>query len=589
MRVAENVSPLELADYQKAVRLILRQPLVTAVHPDAGALPLVRRWAEQLRTDLHEVLGYRLVTTSDTARLLRVQDELDPTQPAVTAGKTTKRVFDRRRYAYLVLTLAALGRSGTQIALSELADAVAADAGRIDGLGMDTARKADRDAFVDAVAWLEARGAVRTADGSAAAWASDPERAEALYDIDREVTTAVYRPNRVLQHLGSVGELLGREGVGGISQGREERRRTASRRARRLVLEQPAVYYADVDDDLRGQLRAPGLVEDLERLTGLTVERRAEGLALLDSARRFSDLGFPAGGTVAQAALLLGARIAEQAARPGTERLPAATAAERRGEAAARLDAAMPDRGLSGALAELAEPGESADLDAGTEDGGTEGAGTEDGGATGVEAGEAAGAVAAVGAAAIAENLPETEYPFVTDAWLRRTIRELAADYGMGLSDALVADPERLARLAVALLADLRLVAPVDGGVLALPLLARYRGATAVVKTQPGARPGTRATPEPTSEPTSPPRSRSTSRPTAGTVSSAASRATSRTTSRPTSRTTSRTASGTQPEPGADLEFDLVPAAQFEPEPAPESEPAQQTLFDPSTPEDPTP
>ena len=560
MRVAENVSPLELADYQKAVRLILRQPLVTAVHPDAGALPLVRRWAEQLRTDLHEVLGYRLVTTSDTARLLRVQDELDPTQPAVTAGKTTKRVFDRRRYAYLVLTLAALGRSGTQIALSELADAVAADAGRIDGLGMDTARKADRDAFVDAVAWLEARGAVRTADGSAAAWASDPERAEALYDIDREVTTAVYRPNRVLQHLGSVGELLGREGVGGISQGREERRRTASRRARRLVLEQPAVYYADVDEDLRGQLRAPGLAEDLERLTGLTVERRAEGLALLDSARRFSDLGFPAGGTVAQAALLLGARIAEQAARPGTERLPAATAAERRGEAAARLDAAMPDRGLSGALAELAdlgdlgdlgEVGESADLGEPAETVGLRDwaglarpAGGQDAGATGAEAADAAD---------VAESSPEAVYPFVTDAWLRRTVRELAADYGMGLSDALVADPERLARLAVALLADLRLVAPVDGGVLALPLLARYRGATAVVKTQPGTRPGTRATFEPTS--------------------------------RPTSRPKSRTASGSQPESGADLEF----APEFAPESAPESEPAQQTLFDPSTPEEPTP
>ncbi|MEZ0090868.1 TIGR02678 family protein [Streptacidiphilus sp. EB129] len=475
MRVAENVSPLELADYQKAVRLILRQPLITAVHPDAGALPLVRRWAEQLRTDLHEVLGYRLVTTSDTARLLRIQDELDSTQPAVTAGKSTKRVFDRRRYAYLVLTLAALGRSGTQIALSELADSVAADAGRIDGLGMDTARKADRDAFVDAVAWLEARGAVRTADGSAAAWANDPERAEALYDIDREVATAIYRPNRVLQHLGSVGELLGREGVGGIAQGREDRRRAASRRARRLVLEQPAVYYADADEDLRGQLRAPGLVEDLERLTGLTVERRAEGLALLDSARRFSDLGFPSGGTVAQAALLLGARIAERAARPGTERLPAATAAERRAEAAARLDAAMPDRGLRGALAELAGPVEPPDPAEPRDP-----AEFADGGGSFPEAAEAPA---------------EAVYPFVTDVWLRRTVRKLAADYGMGLSDALVADPDRLARLAVALLAELRLVAPVDGGVLALPLLARYRGATAVVKTRPTTRPKTKPDP----------------------------------------------------------------------------------------------
>ncbi len=458
MRVADNVSPLELADYQKAVRLILRQPLVTSVYPDAGALALVRRWAEQLRADLHEVLGYRLVTTSDTARLLRVQDELDATQPAMTAAKSSKRPFDRRRYAYLVLTLAALGRSGTQISLSELADSVAADAGRIDGLGMDTARKADRDAFVDAVAWLEARGAVRTADGSAAAWANDPERAEALYDIDREVAAAVYRPNRVLQHLGSVADVLGREGAGGaggIAQGREAQRRAASRRARRLVLEQPAVYYADVDEALRGQLRAPGLVEDLERLTGLTVERRAEGVALLDSARRFSDQQFPSGGTVAQAALLLGARISEQATKPGTERMPAATAAERRGAAAARLDAAMPERGLTGALAELTELPEPASA-----------------------AGEEPTDEAATGEAAA-----EALYPFVTDVWLRRAMRELADAYGMGLSEGLVADPDRLARLAVERLAELRLVAPVEGGVLALPMLARYRGVTATVRT----------------------------------------------------------------------------------------------------------
>ena len=107
-----------------------------------------------------------------------------------------------------MLALSALGRSGAQIALSELADAVAADAGRIDGLGMDTGRKPDRDAFVDAVAWLEARGALRMADGSAAEWVNDPERAEALYDIDRQVVGAIYAPSRVLQHLNSVTELL---------------------------------------------------------------------------------------------------------------------------------------------------------------------------------------------------------------------------------------------------------------------------------------------------------------------------------------------------------------------------------------------
>ncbi|HEV2635905.1 MAG TPA: TIGR02678 family protein [Actinocrinis sp.] len=459
MRVADGVSSLELADYQKAVRTILRHPLVTTTWPDPGALPLVRRWAAQLRLDLAETLGYRLVTTADTARLLRVQDDLDQSQPALTAAG---RAFDRRRYAYLTLTLAALGRSGTQIALSELADAVAADATRISGLGMDTERKTDRDAFVDAVAWLQARGAVRIADGSASAWANDPDQAEALYDIDREVVGALYRPTRVLQHLGSVTDLLDRENPAGFELGREARRRSAARRARRLTLEQPAVYHADVDPSLRGQLRSPALAEDLERLTGLTLERRAEGVALIDLSGRLSDTRFPSGGTVAQAALLLAAKIAEQALKATAERLPAATAAERRAALAVRIDGALPERA---AAADLLDTTPAGTAPIGTGPVGTTPAGTDE--FEDEDAGPA-----------------EARYPFLSDAWLRACTVKLVADYGTGMSGDLRADPDRLCAQAVVLLASLRLVAPVDGGVLALPLLGRYRSVTAQVATR---------------------------------------------------------------------------------------------------------
>lgn len=357
-RVAEGVSSLELADYQKAVRLVLRHPLVTPGYPDRTALATVRRWAGQLRTDLMEVLGHRLVTTADTARLQRAQDGLDATRPALTRAG---RPFGRRRYAYLVLTLAALGRHGAQVALGELADAVAADAVRIDGLGLDTGRKPDRDAFVDAVTWLTERGALTLADGSATAWAGDPERAEALYDIDREILLAVHHPTRVLQHLTSVTALLDSGSALGMSAGRAGRRRDQARRARRLVLENPVAYYADADTELLGQLRAPALAEDLERLTGLTVERRAEGVALIDTSGRLSDIRFPGGGTVAQAALLLAARISAAVQRSGRhalELLPAPTAAECLAARARRIDAALPSRGLVAELTELAEPDE---------------------------------------------------------------------------------------------------------------------------------------------------------------------------------------------------------------------------------------
>jgi uncharacterized protein (TIGR02678 family) len=460
-RVAEGVSPLELADYQKAVRLVLRHPLVTTGYPDKTALATVRRWAGQLRTDLMEVLGHRLVTTADTARLQRAQDGLDATRPALTRAG---RPFDRRRYAYLVLTLAALGRHGAQVALGELADAVATDAVRIDGLRLDTARKPDRDAFIDAVTWLTERGALTLADGSATAWAGDPERAEALYDIDREILTAVHHPTRVLQHLTSVTALLDSGSALGMSAGRAGRRRDQARRARRLVLENPVAYYADADAELLGQLRAPTLAEDLERLTGLTVERRAEGVALIDTSGRLSDIRFPGGGTVAQAALLLAARISAAVPRYGRhalELLPAPTAAERLAARARRIDGALPTRSVIAEFAAPDEPDAAAEYE------------THEPYETHDDAGEERG---------------ETRYPFVTDSWLRGRLREITGEYGAGFAADLRGDPDRLLDQALDLLAAMSLIVRVDGGVLALPLLARYRGVTARVKTRAAAR-----------------------------------------------------------------------------------------------------
>ena len=60
MRFAEDIADLELADYQRAVRLVLRHPLITATWPDEKALPRVRRFSAALRQDLADAFGYRL-------------------------------------------------------------------------------------------------------------------------------------------------------------------------------------------------------------------------------------------------------------------------------------------------------------------------------------------------------------------------------------------------------------------------------------------------------------------------------------------------------------------------------------------------
>jgi uncharacterized protein (TIGR02678 family) len=432
----KSIPEFELAAYQRAVRTLLANPLVTETYPDAAALPMIRRWADDLRRDLDRAFGYRLELTATTARLVHTLDELDATQPARTA---TDRPFDRKRYAYLALTLATLARAGTQLALSELADAVAADAVRIDGLGLSTERAADRAAFVDAVTWLEVRGALRLADGSARRWADDPTAGEALYDIDRDVVNAVYRPKRVLQHVHSVTALLGGVLAGANGTGRDARRRHAGQRARRALVERPVVYYADVDggnEEVRNFLRGHHAVAEVERLTGLVAERRAEGIALLDTSGAFSDRRFPGSGTVAQTALLLLNEIAdriEDLDAPPLLRLAAPDGWQR--ELAEAVDFGLPRLGV---LDELAVDGQAA---------------------PGPVPGEAEPA----------------EYPLIENGWLAMTMTELLERYGSTFAAQWRADPARLLDAALDLLGELRMMVRVPGGVLVLPLLARYR------------------------------------------------------------------------------------------------------------------
>ena len=187
-------------------------------------------------------------------------------------------------------------------------------------------------------------------------------------------------------------------------------------------------------------------------------------MALISAGQRFTDVAFPSTGTVAQAALLLCARIAGYLRHHSAkiERLPAATAAERLAEAARRIDAALPDRGrVAGLLAEeaLRRPARRRTGDAGPAAGSDSGAEQDD--------------------------AAEAAYPFLSEVWLRTELRKLVEDFGAGMAEKQAADPGHLLAEAVRLLASMGLVAKVDGGVLVLPLLARYRSVTAQIKNPP--------------------------------------------------------------------------------------------------------
>ncbi|WP_039798448.1 TIGR02678 family protein [Nocardia araoensis] len=449
---ARTIDALALDNYQRAARVVLANHLVTRTYPDRIALPLIRRWATELREDLAELFGYRLEVTETTARVFPVIDRLDAGKPARTPAE---RVFDRRRYAYLALALAALGRAGDQITLSELADQVAAYANRVEGLELATDRAADRDAFVDAVGWLTVRGALSLADGDAGGWASDPEAGEALYDIDRPVVFALFRPPRALQHLHGVRGLLTEEPmVTGVSAHATTTAEIA-RRVRRALVEQPVVYAEDLAPEERPVLAQERLVAEVELFTGLRAERRAEGVALIDTSGRLSDVRFPGTGTLAQVALLLAGEIADRVLDIDHPLPRRHTGPDTDAALADQLDEAIPESTLFVPLAEprspdsrAPEPGSVADTTEQT------------------------------------DRSASSGYPLIDRAWLYETVQALADRYGTTFAAQWQADVPRLATEVVALLERLRLVRVTDDGLLVLPALARYRGAVVTVRTK---------------------------------------------------------------------------------------------------------
>jgi uncharacterized protein (TIGR02678 family) len=462
---AANIQLSDLGAYQHAVRVVLTNDVVTATRPRPGMLESVLRWADQLSKDLRDHLGYTLIATTRQVRLIRRLDGLDPTQTTIFTAKSG-RPFDRRRLAYLCLILASFQRSRVEVSLADLVRAFTPSANAIDGLGFNPTVSAHKAAVVDVLDWLADRGALRLSDGSADAWSADTERGDALYDIDHDICTALFRPARPVQHLTSAAGLLDATYV---SAKRGAQREAAAQRAARALLEHPVVYYAQVEPEVAEALRQTGVAENLARLTGLAVERRAEGVLLADAGGRFTDRPFPGrGGAVNRAAGLLLAKIADVLEDPDEEPLllpvPAESADQR--ELLEKIDAALP---LAGVVTELAW---SAPLE---EDAYTD------------RAGAVQDPNAADPSRAQDQSRPDAGgrpplVPFIADSGLRAMINDLYDELGpASFTVTWQHDPRGLLNAAVAFLADLRLLRRVEAGVLVLPAAARYRNIKAAL------------------------------------------------------------------------------------------------------------
>jgi uncharacterized protein (TIGR02678 family) len=325
-RVAVQLDPAsELDDFQTAARALLTHGLVSERYPQAGTLALVRRYEEPLRKEFERLCHWRLDLGPHCARLLRRPATLSPHRPARTVT-SSHRPFSPQAYASLCMLLAAIEGLGDQTTIQQLADEVARLRAGDDSLSFDLTVHGHRRAFVDAVSWLQEREVLILVDGETEAFVSS--EGNALYDVDRDAASRLLlSPPSVLSGLRDPADFLD-EPYPPTPEGAQSR---ARHRVHRRLLTEAALYYDTLPDEEReyARQRRTRIREELERLTGCTLECRAEGQAMvgLPAAEPF-----PSGGAVAQAALLYGGELAGAA---GT-----AEAGPERGVAAAGCDGA---------------------------------------------------------------------------------------------------------------------------------------------------------------------------------------------------------------------------------------------------------
>ncbi|HWS38641.1 MAG TPA: TIGR02678 family protein [Actinoplanes sp.] len=268
---------------RRAIRALLATPLLL---PSVDEFALVRRHAEWLRTWFGTFLGYRLVVEAGFARLFK---------PGLGPGLGRPLLKTPRAYAYLALTTAVLLTSPEQVLLSQLvADirAAAVEAGIELG---DAQRPAERRALGAALRQMVAWSVLREEQGSVAGYADD-EQAEALLTVDRDIAAHLLStsPGRAA----SPEEFVAQAADGGPGGSRHT--------VRRRLIELPVVYVDDLTAADRVWLRREQRRDERSFLdyAGLQAELRAEGVAMLDPDETLTDVTFPGGGTVAQAALL---------------------------------------------------------------------------------------------------------------------------------------------------------------------------------------------------------------------------------------------------------------------------------------------
>ncbi len=304
---------------RRAARALMRHPLLTPTTPDPAAFVLARRHAGWLAEWFAREVGWSLISDASVVRLKKTTgDWADDTRPAVL-GTGSRTEFSRRRYVLLCLALAVLERAESQVTLGRMVDqvvALAADPALAAAEIVFTLADRDERADLAAVARLLLEvGVLTRVAGDEQSFVN--ATGDVLYDVDRDVLSGLLVVRRGPSMVTSDDARSSPARIEAISaepapDTDEARNRRFRHRLSRRLLDDPVVYYADLEDAEREYLAGQRgvLLRRLSAGTGLVAEVRAEGIALVDPTGESTDLGMPEEGTDGHVTLLVAERLA---------------------------------------------------------------------------------------------------------------------------------------------------------------------------------------------------------------------------------------------------------------------------------------
>jgi uncharacterized protein (TIGR02678 family) len=309
----------EQAQRRSALRSLLAKPLLVA-DTDSETLVLVRRHLTELRDWLSRETGWRLAADSETARLFKTAPLMsDASHPA---RGHNKEPFGRRRYVTLCLALSALARADAQTTLGSLADDVLTAAAEPElaatGFALTLDSRAHRSDLVAVVRLLLGWGVLCRVAGDEEAYLS--AGADVLYDVRRPVLSVLLSGTRGPSTVTAVPfeDRLAELTAEPVAETDELRNQALRRRLTRRLLEDPVVYYDELDEDERAYLLSQrhAITRRIEDATGLVPEMRAEGIAMVDPEDELTDVRMPEQRTDGHVTLLVAEYLArrEQAA-----------------------------------------------------------------------------------------------------------------------------------------------------------------------------------------------------------------------------------------------------------------------------------